>query len=281
VTEDDRPVIDVERIVAEIRERVAARGDEAVELTTLPLDIPPPDAPVRFRPDRAYSTKPLVGRPLTLVKQALLRLLVHVFDDLAAQTSAAIEADRAAARATEARLLGRIEEIEGTLDHLQLGPRLARLERARRTVATPAAPVVTSPGPGGAPPAADAGFDYLAFEARFRGSEEAIRDRQRAYLDLLGSRRRVVDLGCGRGELLELLRDAGVDAYGVELDGDFGYHHEGFFAGIAYGVLFPLSALDHPTDDPSGGSGPGFGYGDNDGDAEAAQTIQTRLMLQF
>jgi uncharacterized protein (TIGR04551 family) len=67
--------------------------------------------------------------------------------------------------------------------------------------------------------------------------------------------------------------------YGVEMDGDIGYHHEGFSAGIAYGVLFPLGALDHPADDVGGG--PGFGYGDNSGSADAAQTIQTRLMLQF
>jgi uncharacterized protein (TIGR04551 family) len=68
--------------------------------------------------------------------------------------------------------------------------------------------------------------------------------------------------------------------YGVELDGDLGYHNDGFFAGISYGVLFPLGALDHPADNFDQG-GPGFGYGDNAGDASAAQTIQTRLMLRF
>lgn len=68
--------------------------------------------------------------------------------------------------------------------------------------------------------------------------------------------------------------------YGVELDADLGYHSGGFFAGISYGVLFPLSALDHPADAADQG-GPGFGYGLNVGDAETAQTIQTRLMLQF
>jgi uncharacterized protein (TIGR04551 family) len=68
--------------------------------------------------------------------------------------------------------------------------------------------------------------------------------------------------------------------YGVEFDADVGYENEGFFAGISYGVLFPLSAMDHPFDDPDGG-GPGFGYGTNAGDAETAQTIQTRLMLKF
>ena len=69
--------------------------------------------------------------------------------------------------------------------------------------------------------------------------------------------------------------------YGVEFDADFEYHNDGFSAGIAYGVLFPLGALDHPQDVDQAG-GPGFQYGEgNIGDAETAQTIQMRLMLQF
>jgi len=59
---------------------------------------------------------------------------------------------------------------------------------------------------------------YLGFEDIFRGSESLIRDRQRVYLDVIGKRGPVVDLGCGRGEMLELLADAGIDARGVDLD---------------------------------------------------------------
>lgn len=62
--------------------------------------------------------------------------------------------------------------------------------------------------------------------------------------------------------------------YGLEIDADVGYSNDGFFAGISYGVLFPFSALDHPED-------PAFGFGDNSGGADTAQTIQTRLVLQF
>ncbi len=68
--------------------------------------------------------------------------------------------------------------------------------------------------------------------------------------------------------------------YGVELDGDLGYHNGAFFAGISYGVLFPLAALDHPRDE-DGGGGPGFNYEDNAGNAEIAQTFQTRLIVAF
>jgi uncharacterized protein (TIGR04551 family) len=69
--------------------------------------------------------------------------------------------------------------------------------------------------------------------------------------------------------------------YGIEMDADLEYHNNGFVAGAAYGVLFPLSALDHPQG-VEGEDGTGFGFtGDNVGDADTAQTIQFRLMLQF
>lgn len=71
--------------------------------------------------------------------------------------------------------------------------------------------------------------------------------------------------------------------YGAELDGDLEYHNDGFSAGFAYGVLFPLGAMNHPADSATGAAGgPGFGYAENNlGDADTAQTIQMRLMLQF
>nr|WP_169748343.1 class I SAM-dependent methyltransferase [Xenophilus azovorans] len=69
----------------------------------------------------------------------------------------------------------------------------------------------------------DTGF-YRAFENRFRGSRELIASRLRAYLPFLHPLKsttntlRAVDLGCGRGEWLELLRDEGFTAEGVDSD---------------------------------------------------------------
>jgi SAM-dependent methyltransferase len=60
---------------------------------------------------------------------------------------------------------------------------------------------------------------YVAFVEAFRGPREAVKERMRPYVDdILGvdSALPVVDLGCGRGELLELLAESGVSAYGVE-----------------------------------------------------------------
>jgi SAM-dependent methyltransferase len=61
---------------------------------------------------------------------------------------------------------------------------------------------------------------YYAFEDIFRGSEHFIRDRQRRYLDLLGDREPVLDVGCGRGEFLDLLRERGRKYAGIDPDPD-------------------------------------------------------------
>ena len=60
---------------------------------------------------------------------------------------------------------------------------------------------------------------YRVLETAFRGDPVEIADRLRAYLpDIteLGVTGPVVDLGSGRGEWLELLGEAGIDAYGID-----------------------------------------------------------------
>jgi SAM-dependent methyltransferase len=57
---------------------------------------------------------------------------------------------------------------------------------------------------------------YTAFENRFRGSREELRKRQAPDADLFRGLGPVADLGCGRGEFLELLRAAGVACRGVD-----------------------------------------------------------------
>jgi 2-polyprenyl-3-methyl-5-hydroxy-6-metoxy-1,4-benzoquinol methylase len=62
--------------------------------------------------------------------------------------------------------------------------------------------------------------DYFAFEGRMRGPTEVVRERQRPYVEDFRGLAPVLDLGCGRGELLRLLREAGIDARGVDADAD-------------------------------------------------------------
>jgi len=57
---------------------------------------------------------------------------------------------------------------------------------------------------------------YSAFESRFRGQPEELRERLASYVPLFEGLSPVVDLGCGRGELLELLKAKGIAARGVE-----------------------------------------------------------------
>lgn len=65
---------------------------------------------------------------------------------------------------------------------------------------------------------------YRAFEEKHRGSRELIKSRLRAYLPFIEKLKefdfnlKAVDLGCGRGEWLELLNENGYEVQGVDLD---------------------------------------------------------------
>jgi O-antigen chain-terminating methyltransferase len=64
----------------------------------------------------------------------------------------------------------------------------------------------------------DLGFDYARFAERFRGTEEYVKAGQAFYEPYFRGRQSVLDLGCGRGEFLELMRSIEVPAKGVDLD---------------------------------------------------------------
>jgi O-antigen chain-terminating methyltransferase len=59
-------------------------------------------------------------------------------------------------------------------------------------------------------------FKYVGFEDRFRGSTAEIRARLGSYVPLFTGAGPVLDVGCGRGELLDLLRDHGISARGID-----------------------------------------------------------------
>jgi len=65
---------------------------------------------------------------------------------------------------------------------------------------------------------------YASFEEHFRGAREDIANRARHYLPIVADAHAgsddapVLDLGCGRGEWLSLLRDNGMQACGVDLN---------------------------------------------------------------
>ena len=88
------------------------------------------------------------------------------------------------------------------------------------TAATGASAAATAPpasGPQMGAPDTNA-FKYLEFEDRFRGSREDIQRRLAEYVPLFEGAGPVLDVGCGRGELLGLLRDRGIDARGIDIN---------------------------------------------------------------
>jgi SAM-dependent methyltransferase len=60
---------------------------------------------------------------------------------------------------------------------------------------------------------------YASFEDQFRGTREEVKRRLRVYLPILrdaGASKGVLDIGCGRGEWLELLKGEGMQGLGVD-----------------------------------------------------------------
>lgn len=71
---------------------------------------------------------------------------------------------------------------------------------------------------GGAPALATAVEEekYVEFEGLFRGREDEIGERLAPYLEILSSRGEVLDLGCGRGEALEIMAAGGISCRGID-----------------------------------------------------------------
>jgi SAM-dependent methyltransferase len=155
------------------------------------------------------------GGPKGLVKRALRKLMRWYVEPLAADqrvfNDSVLKLVDALSERADASAAGR-EQAERLVRELE--ERLTRVERRGPVGAPTVAPTVA------AQPAAASVPDYFAFESRMRGSVDAIRERQRAYVDDFRGNVPVLDIGCGRGELLGLLREAGLEARGIDADAD-------------------------------------------------------------
>lgn len=129
--------------------------------------------------------------------------------------------DLGMAIAPAAGLAGAGERLSELRERVNGLDRRLRTLQAQATTPAPAAPAPAPPAAAGSVPAAPSSalFDYVGFERRFRGDPEAVAaalaDR---YLDLLVANPPVVDIGCGRAELVEMLAKRGVEAIGVDTD---------------------------------------------------------------
>ncbi len=88
-------------------------------------------------------------------------------------------------------------------------------------------------------------YKYVGFEDRFRGSRDAIRAAQESYLPLFDGRTDVLDVGCGRGEFLDLLASRGIRARGIDVNPEMieVCQARGLDATVADAVAY-LSALE-------------------------------------
>lgn len=151
------------------------------------------------------------GAPLEPVKRLAIRALRFLWRNQSSFNSLSLDASSQLADALD-RLRA---EADRRFDELA---RRAVVQEARLTLAESAAPArgsVSTPASGRAP-SLPPGV-YALFEERFRGSPAKIAEGQRFYLDLLrGVPGPVLDVGCGRGEFLRLLEEAGMAAGGIE-----------------------------------------------------------------
>jgi SAM-dependent methyltransferase len=128
--------------------------------------------------------------------------------------------------ARERRMEALIEAIR--TEHAEIRTSLGVLQQAthnlakeQTTRAASVAPAATS-GPTAAPAASSSvetlSHKYVGFEDAFRGSQEDIQRQLRDYVPIFAGASDVLDIGCGRGEFLALLRESGVTARGIDLN---------------------------------------------------------------
>jgi SAM-dependent methyltransferase len=203
---------DLRRILAdEIRAAIAETAPEPGAGRTADDSV---TGPARAALDRAADVMtPSVpsGAPLEPVKRFAIRAMRFLWRNQSAFNSLSIDAS--------ARLSDAVERLRVELEALA---RRSGVQEARLTLAE-AVPPRSTPAGAGPPARADGGASpipagvYALFEERFRGRPEDIERGQRAYLELLkGAPGPVLDVGCGRGEFLKLLSEAGRRGFGIE-----------------------------------------------------------------
>jgi O-antigen chain-terminating methyltransferase len=114
----------------------------------------------------------------------------------------------------ERRYEALVDEVRSTLSVVQRAVQTMKRELEGRGPAAAAGAAAAPPSSGGSLDS----YKYVGFEDAFRGSQHEIRQRIAAYVPFFAGASDVLDIGCGRGEFLDLLREQGVSARGVDLN---------------------------------------------------------------
>jgi 2-polyprenyl-3-methyl-5-hydroxy-6-metoxy-1,4-benzoquinol methylase len=107
-----------------------------------------------------------------------------------------------------------VGDIAKKLDDLQL--QIAALEGQIRRSGADVPSAIAGETP--AAPRREKDFRYHAFEQIFREPSDRLKESLRRYLPyFVDAPEPILDLGCGRGEFLQLMKDSGKSAYGIDL----------------------------------------------------------------
>ena len=116
----------------------------------------------------------------------------------------------------ERALVDALDELRNVAAVAQRAAMAANRRLEQSAVAAPSAPNLSEPLR--TPQNLSEPFKYVGFEDRFRGSEAEIRARLADYVPYFEGTTNVLDVGCGRGEFLDLLKGKSVSARGLDLN---------------------------------------------------------------
>jgi 2-polyprenyl-3-methyl-5-hydroxy-6-metoxy-1,4-benzoquinol methylase len=206
----------MERLAAYLREnwdakacgisthRAGLSGRLVVGLKRLLHRLTRPYLNVALAQQTAFNNQLVTLQSILVSKLTSMRVLLEQsedrFDDTEARLTA-LERRLFSGNAQGEALLARLQRIVEDLSQAgQISPRAVQEVAQTR--------------------AASRGASYLAFEDLHRGTREEIKHRQSVYLPhfrlSVNHKAPLLDLGCGRGEFLDLCRDAGLPARGVD-----------------------------------------------------------------
>ena len=154
-----------------------------------------------------------------------------------------------AAVAREQRFARHVDELRTTVGQVQHGL-LAMRRRLEGAASGEAAPAAGAGTKADLDAAVDA-YAYVGFENLYRGSRDEIRSRLVEYLPLFDGASDVLDVGCGRGEFLNLLRERDIRARGVDVNAEM--VEESRARGLDASAGDALTHLDALEDESLGG----------------------------
>lgn len=124
--------------------------------------------------------------------------------------------------ARERRYDAQVSDVRTSLGVMQRAVQTLKRELEARAGDTTGSTGLSAVAPPGAKADASGArldsYKYVGFEDQFRGSEYDISRRVAAYVPLFEGASDVLDVGCGRGEFLELLKERQVSARGIDLN---------------------------------------------------------------